>query len=465
MKTLLGPSLFRRFLFTSLVVILVLFVGLISWQWLRAQDADVAEQDLAMVSRALATLSGNLDATEAQRIGEHLRDLFVEFSNPRADKSEVQYGVFKGRTLVARSDNAPIEIFEAMVTNPPPKAVDRGGWYVRTVLVQKTDTTAVFAIRKNYFTRLIPVELLISLLLSVGIFLLITAVTAWIGSVFALRPIRHLTQRILALEPLRFDALAIDDAHAELLPVVNAINQRTEAIKKQVESERSFFSNAAHELRTPLAVITTQAHGVELAKTAGERAQRVSELHHGVERAAHTLGRMLQLAKLDSSAIAPIVTRQNLGMVIADCVAFHVPRAFAHKQTLSLTELATIDVMANREDLVTIIDNLVENAINYAGEGASISVEVGLDNPHMAYFSVADDGPGFSAADHENVFERFQRGSLAGQHTGTGLGLAIVKAAAQRFGGSVTAMDAIVAAADDATKGLCVKVSMPVASQ
>jgi signal transduction histidine kinase len=457
MKTLLGPSLFRRFLFTSLALVMALFLCLVAWQWLRSQNADVA-----MVSRALATFSGNVDSIEARRVGDHLRDLFVEFSSPHAEKDEVQYAVFHGRTLVAKSDYAPMEILEAIIANPPSKAVDRSGWYVRAALVEKTGTTAVFAIRKNYFTQMISSELLISLLLSIGTFLLITAITAWIGSIFALRPIRQLTRRILALEPLRFDALTIDDAHAELLPVVNAINQRTEAIKAQVESERSFFSNAAHELRTPLAVITTQAHGVERAKTVEERMQRVNELHHGVERAAHTLGRMLQLAKLDSSAVAPTATRQNLGMVITDCVAFHVPRAFTRKQSLAMTELATIDVMANRDDLVTIIDNLVENAINYAGEGASITVEVGMDNPQMAYFSVADDGPGFSAADHKSVFERFQRGSQAEQHAGTGLGLAIVKAAAQRFGGSVAAMDAV---GEGVTKGLRVKVSVPVASE
>jgi two-component system, OmpR family, sensor histidine kinase QseC len=324
-----------------------------------------------------------------------------------------------------------MSIFDALIIDQPIKSVARGDWFIRFAKGAAPDSAVLFAVRHSFFQR-VQRDGVIGAFTTVGLFLLVAAITAWVGSRFALTPLRELTRRILALDASRFDALALDKPYAELNPVVTAINHRTDSIKAQVESERMFFSNAAHELRTPLAVISAQAFGVERAKTPDERAFRVQQLQSGVDRAAHSLGRMLQLAQLDSTALVQDAKRLKLGDIVADCVAFHAPRAFARGQTLSLADATGAFVFASPNDLITIVDNLVENAISYAGKGATINVEIGIEKRNLVYLSVTDDGPGFTTADH-----------------------ATVKAAVQRMHGSVSAANA------PDGKGLLVKVLIP----
>jgi two-component system, OmpR family, sensor histidine kinase QseC len=458
MKLFLHRSLFRRYLITTLVVIGALYAVVLIWAWNESADVDQAEQELAMPARALAMFSENTNAEESQKLGEQFRKLFGEFSKPAPLTDEVHYAVFRGGILLAKSDGAPMPIFDALIIDQPIKSVARGDWFIRFAQGTTPDSVVLFAVRQSFFQRM-QRDGVIGAFTTVGLFLLVAAITAWVGSRFALTPIRELTRRILALDASRFDALSLDKPYAELNPVVTAINHRTDAIKAQVESERMFFSNAAHELRTPLAVISAQAFGVERAKTPDERAFRVQQLQSGVDRAAHSLGRMLQLAQLDSTVLTQKAARLKLGDVVADCIAFHAPRAFARGQTLylvdTLADATDAFVFASQSDLMAIVDNLVENAINYAGEGATIKVEIGIEKRHWIYLSVTDDGPGFTIDDHATVFKRFHRGSQAECQPGTGLGLAIVKAAVQRMQGSVSAANR----ADG--RGLEVKILIP----
>ncbi len=458
MKLFLHRSLFRRYLITTLVVIGALYAVVLIWAWNESADVDQAEQELAMPARVLAIFSENTNAEESQKLGEQFRKLFGEFSKPAPLTDEVQYAIFRGGKLLAKSDGAPMSIFDELIVDQPVKSVARSGWFIRYAQGASKSTTAdsavLFAVRASFFKR-VQRDGVIGAFTTVGLFLLVAAITAWVGSRFALTPIRELTRRILALDASRFEALTLDKPYTELNPVVTAINHRTQAIKSQVESERMFFSNAAHELRTPLAVISAQAFGVERAKTSDERAFRVQQLQSGVDRAAHSLSRMLQLARLDSIALTQDATQLKMSDIVADCVAFHAPRAFAHRQILSLTDDTGACVLASQNDLITIVDNIVENAINYAGEGATINVEIGIEKRHWIYLKVTDDGPGFTMDDHATVFERFRRGSQATHQPGTGLGLAIVKAAAQRMHGSVSAANR------SDGKGLEVKVLIP----
>jgi two-component system sensor histidine kinase QseC len=91
-------------------------------------------------------------------------------------------------------------------------------------------------------------------------------------------------------------------------------------------------------------------------------------------------------------------------------------------------------VLAVEEDLAIILDNLIENALNYSPEGSSVMIEFGREGTD-AYLAVLDDGPGVEPGEEQAMFERFKRGSASKSSSGTGLGLAIVQTLAQRWGG------------------------------
>jgi two-component system, OmpR family, sensor histidine kinase QseC len=457
MKLFLGPSLFRRYLATTIAVVFGMALALVSYFVLPAPDPEWIESDMLLFVRALDAIADNDDVESARANANKVATLNTDSAQTKPEPSEVQYAIYRNGQLFLQSGEAPLDLLASQISKPQDKATLARGWYVRGFKREGSATVSLLAVKESYARRLIRAGILSGLSFALLVYAVFAVIVAFIGSYFALRPIVHLTRRIRELNAAQFETLHLDTPFKELMPVVSALNDRTQALKSQMDAERVFFSNAAHELRTPLAVINAQAHGVSKAINDEDRTQRVGELQSGVERAARALGRMLHLARLDAAAPASNLSRINLGEIAADCVAFHAPRAFSNDQNVSLQENALASVFADRDDVITIFDNLLENAVNYAGRGATIIVDVGKGGDGWVYFSVTDDGPGFSADDHAAAFERFRRGSQSQSQAGSGLGLAIVKAAAGRVGGTVAAGNV------KAGGGLCVKVSLPAA--
>jgi signal transduction histidine kinase len=428
-----APSLFRLYLFTTLGIVFSVAIASVSYFLLVAPDPEWIETDMVLFTRALGSMADNNDLETARINASKIAQLNTVSASVKHEASEVHYAIYRDGKVFIESSEVPAGLFALIATNPPSKAVKINQWYLYGFKRPNTQTVSVLAIKQSYAQRLIRSAVLSGLPFALTIYAVFAGLTAMIGSYFALRPINNLATKIATLNTAQFEHLNIEPKFQELNPVVNALNKRTDELRTQLESERVFFSSAAHELRTPLAVIQAQAHSVAKAKTDQDRNERIKSLQNGVDRAARALGRMLQLARLDSSASAAFATKLDLSEIAGECVAFHAPRAIANQQMISLEADNPVSVLAERSDLVTILDNLIENAINYAGRGANIVVRIGAEQTGKPFLSVEDDGPGFSAEDHATVFERFRRGSQSESSDGSGLGLAIVKSAASRW--------------------------------
>ncbi len=449
MKRLLRPSLFRRYLFTAAVLAMSLFLALFAYVWFERLDAESISSDLTLAAHGLLIFTESDDELQIKIAAEKVRALHLKFVSPKPSTADIQYVLFRNGRIVAASEKPPMEIIDPLKAKPPEQAIYEGGWYLAAATNESTRTVAFFATSESFARRILRDAMLNSLLI-VGLnYLALLLFASSLAAAFATRPIVALARRIRSLKPGSFETLKPRTAYSELEPVVAAINERTDALKRQIDTERQFFSNAAHELRTPLAVIHAQAHGVAHAKNSEDRGARLAELQRGVDRAARSLGRMLQLARLDTAAPSIEKTQLSMRDIAADCIAFHAPRAFANNQALSLSDSGDAHVHGNRDDLVTILDNLLDNAINYAGTGADIVVTIDTDALRAIQLSVCDNGPGFSKDDHRLAFERFRRGSQSHNVQGSGLGLSIVRAAAARLG-------ARIATSDRKGGGLCV---------
>src|SRR6202023_3451732 len=109
----------------------------------------------------------------------------------------------------------------------------------------------------------------------------------WLAVLQGLRPLRRLSEKIAAREPEDISPVGIDPRHAELKPLIRSLDDLLAKLRHKIESERVFVANAAHELRTPLAVITAQAHVLAKATTAEERSDAEQRLEAAVNRASH----------------------------------------------------------------------------------------------------------------------------------------------------------------------------------
>lgn len=266
-------------------------------------------------------------------------------------------------------------------------------------------------------------------------------VPLWLAVRSGLRPLQTLAQRLREREPDDASPLGIPLRHAELSPLITAHEALLARARQRIEAERRFVQDAAHELRTPLAVIVTQAHVVATAQQPAEREPARAALERAVGRASHLVHQLLTLAQLESASAAatPAAAPVDVVSLVRDLIIAAAPTAAQRDIELALDSpdslWAPVDVAAFH----SIVDNLLGNALRYLPAGGRVAVglrcEPASPSPQLV-LTVQDDGPGIPESQRERLFERFQRGHHPGV-AGTGLGLAIVRQAAWRLGGQV----------------------------
>lgn len=228
--------------------------------------------------------------------------------------------------------------------------------------------------------------------------------------------------------------------HAELQPLAAALENLLAQLRGKLQRERRFVQDAAHELRTPMAVISAQAHVVAHAADDAQRQAAQQALQQAIARTSHLSGQLLTLASLDEAG-TPEPAELDLAQLLREMLAQATPQAMARHIDLSLEAPDRLSICCDTSALHSVLQNLLDNALRYVQDGAHIALllEAGL---HSVKITVADDGPGIAPQDRERLFERFQRGS-GHSSPGSGLGLAIVRQALLRLRGQLSMHDGL----------------------
>ncbi len=241
--------------------------------------------------------------------------------------------------------------------------------------------------------------------------------------------------------------------YVELAPLVNAVNSLMLRLQQRLDREHEFLADAAHELKTPLAVIQLGAEGLDQADQRARDESR-ERLRLGVRRATHTVHQLLALARSGADTLDLSKARHDLVDLVRERIALAGGLAVKRRIELELLAPEQLMMWLNRESLCSLVDNLVDNAIKYSPVGGQVSVAV-VAEADAVVLTVSDAGLGIPLELRHRVFERFVR--LAGHqdHHGSGLGLTIVERAAAQHGARVELLDG------PGGRGLTVKVSFP----
>ncbi|WP_027144494.1 sensor histidine kinase [Mesorhizobium sp. WSM3626] len=282
-----------------------------------------------------------------------------------------------------------------------------------------------------------------------------------IAGVFVLLGLRRGLAPLISLRdavrlPSRSDLDPVDvpGAQSEIRPLIEALNAYMERVRAQMGAQRRFIANAAHQLRTPLALLSTQA-SYALRETATDaRQEALVALQASSGKLARLAEQLLTLSRAEPGSRRPRADRIDLTEAARHVLETQAPAAIARKIDLGLEETGPVAVIGDGTMLREMIVNLVDNALRYSTAGGSVTVKLAAIDSE-AVLTVADDGPGIPAEERDHVFERFYR--IAGStEEGSGLGLAIVREVVENAGGRVTL-------GDGAAGGLLVEVRLPLA--
>jgi heavy metal sensor kinase len=229
----------------------------------------------------------------------------------------------------------------------------------------------------------------------------------------------------------------VAEAESELGQLANVLNSTFGRLETAFEQQRQFTSDAAHELRTPVAVILTQTQTtLNRERDTASYRQALEACQRAAQRMRKLIESLLALARLDGGQEALNRRRFDLAEVVADSVT--LLRPLAEEQRIKIfTELARVEINGDAERLGQVVTNLLANAIQYNQPDGEVRLRLKSENG-LAVLSVVDTGPGISAADKARVFERFYRADSS--RTGAanaGLGLAICQAIVTAHAGTI----------------------------
>ena len=503
-----GQSLHRQLLIWLLVPQLVLWIGgaFVTYN-LTARYANAAvDATLSQATRSLAR--------QVKPIGN---GLFIDFPRAAQDILEADPN---DRVLYTVS-SPPGEFILGNRNLPPPRGIPaqpalgepyfyngeiaaaKGGGNERVRVAalylsygdesEPMQTMLVQVARNSANREELARRILVDTVLPLSALIVLMTMIVWAGIRAGLAPLARLRSLVEGKAANDLTAIELHAAPSEVRALAQAINDLLGAVQHNVVSQKRFISDAAHQLRTPLAGLKSQTELAlkevqDAAEAAKARAQadadasggsvcetppgssltaRLQRVHESATRSAHLVNQLLTLARAEpESATVQARTRVDLARLARELTAELVPRARQAGIDLGYEpgnedadgdEAAepAVEVLGIPLLLREALANVLDNALRYAGRGSEVTVRVAAEN-HQALIEVSDTGPGIPAALHADVFERFVRGTHEGN--GCGLGLAIVKEIVERHAGHVEL-------ADTAPQGLTTRILLPLAER
>ncbi|MDR6522579.1 MULTISPECIES: sensor histidine kinase [Variovorax] len=453
----LQPSLVRRLLFAQIAVAGLLWSATLAFFLYDSNRLpELVRYDRIFLSIMACAQNLAFDPARQQQtlkaFDMALQETSSDFKSDQ-DRAPVLQVWQQGRLIYNSTPSVPL-----MHTQMPGRVERvRAGervWRARAMTSPLLDTRVLLAepdvLRLNF-----TIEHRSYYLLPLAISLPFIVFPAWLSVMLALRPWRQVTKETAERGPADLSPLTFEPPHKELQPLVNGINGLLRSVRDRASRERGLIADAANELRTPLDAMRMNVEALK-AQTAdpGQR-ELMANLLRSNDRAARLVGQLQQLMRSDEMPRDASPATLAFDELVQDRIRLVEALARARGIALEFThdEATPVAVHGERESLVSMAGNLVENAIKYSPDGGMVKVRVWREASE-AVLQVTDEGPGIPPALRERVFDRFFRNPDQTQ-SGSGLGLAIVRSVLEKHGGRIALSDG------EGGRGLCATVWLP----
>ncbi|RKP59405.1 sensor histidine kinase [Pararobbsia silviterrae] len=347
---------------------------------------------------------------------------------PPSDDERLAPGIVAFRDSALRGDD--IRIAYTYVAVP-------GG--TQSALVQVAETLD----KRNALAN----DIIKGVILPQFVILPLAIVLVWFGLSRGLAPLHALQSQIRARRPDDLSPLDAQQAPLEIAPVVTSFNELLTRLEQNVAAQKRFIADAAHQMKTPLAGLRTQAELALRQDVSADVHRCLEQIAASSENAARMVSQLLALARADAGLPARGMDRMSLAPLVRDVVREWFPSASARRIDLGLEAPdAGVEIVGNGVMLRELLTNLIDNAIRYTPAGGSVTIRLREEDADSqaasprAVIEVEDTGLGIPAHERARVVERFYR-ILGREAEGSGLGLAIVSEIAAMHQGTLDIAD------------------------
>jgi len=281
-------------------------------------------------------------------------------------------------------------------------------------------------------------QIILRMMVPQAVLVILAALAVWFGVGFGLRALTSVRTEIESRSHVDLSPISESNKPYEVRPLVRAMNDLLARLSAALAAQQRFIADAAHQLRTPVAALKTQTELAVRQVGQGEAQATLQQLHTAADHAARLVSQLLTLARAEPGSHRSVMReRLNLEALARETAGDWVPRALNRGIDLGFDDSSSAAEISADPFLVReLLNNLIDNAINYTPSGGRITVRV-LQNEGRPTLEVEDDGCGIPEEERERVFERFYR-NAGGTPEGCGLGLAIVREIAQGHGATAS---------------------------
>lgn len=344
---------------------------------------------------------------------------------------------FRGQTLRIASLHVPLPM-----TEPP-------AW----VLVEVGETTEKRSQLAN--------KIIASVILPQFVIIPLAVVLVWFGLSQGLRPLTRLRDRIEARREADLSPIALRRVPEELRPLTEAFNAMLARLQHNVVAQQRFIADAAHQLRTPLTGLKTQAQLAMRDNDPAELRHALRQILLGVNRASHLVDQLLTLARAEASGhTEQLLLPIDLHALLREVVENWVPHALEKSIDLGYEPAGAVMIKGNAFLLQEMINNLLDNALRYTPRGGQVTARI-VEQGDFALLEVEDNGQGIADDEALKVFDRFYR--VEGNDSeGSGLGLAIVREIAEVHQAAASLRPNTRKSASDTSPGCTARIVFPI---
>ena len=414
-------SIRTRLLFPIIITFCLTWLigGLFAWDYIKHEIEEVYDAEMVQTSKLLLSM---LDHEIKENDVIHLT---LEADNLHHEyEANIAFQVWQNNILLVKST-----YFTSQHINAPvgfsSQQIEGESWRVYRVGKILHDSDIIIAqsleIRQELISyiasSMVGPFLVIIPLLAIGLWLLIGK---------ALKPLQRIATDVESKNINDLSLLRTDNIPEEVGVLILSINHLLTRLSIAIDSEQRFTSDAAHELRTPLAGLKTQVQVALRAQNSNQRDNALKQINNAVDRSTHLVEQLLALSRVDPDSVSLKTETIDLCQLAMDLVADLSLLAYEKNIDLGIDECVPANISGIEEALLILFRNVIENAIRYVPEGGTINVSVTREGNHVI-FSVSDNGPGISDDDKSKIFERFYRSPQHNSIEGCGLGLSIVK--------------------------------------